>query len=270
MVAATLFLTGFAFTLLTFEAARNYLPKRTNFAGLNIPTSAGICLLPIILAMILLGVGSFVGIWTDGTLLAGYILLAVLVGFYDDVRGSGEARGFKGHLGSLVGGRMTTGMVKVLVLVLGALFIGRYFFGFGWEMFFGAFLLAGCANLGNLFDVRPGRAMKFVGIPVVLMLFIAPGWTVLAVIGVFGGVLSLFYFDLKGRMMLGDAGAAGLGSLLGCLVVADGPGLVWWAAGAAVVVLTVVAEFSSISKVIEEVRALRWFDMLGRERFERE
>lgn len=266
MISATLFLLGFAATILAFAAAKNLLPKRPNFAGKMIPTAAGICLLPIILATILLGFGGFAGVSRGGTLLAGYVLLAVLVGFYDDVRGSGEARGFKGHLGSLIGGRMTTGMVKIIALVLGALFVGWYLRGFGFEALYAAFVLAGCANLGNLFDVRPGRAVKFVGFPAAAMLFVAPGWAALAVAGVFGGVLPLFYFDLKARMMLGDAGAAGVGSLLGCLVAASGPGLAWWAAGAAVVVLTLVAEFSSISRVIEEVGILRWLDNLGRSR----
>ncbi|MBA2374553.1 MAG: hypothetical protein M3494_11465 [Actinomycetota bacterium] len=264
MIAATLLLLGFATTILAFEAAKGFLPKRPNFAGKQIPTAAGVCFSPVILATILLGAGSLIGVWWDGTLLAGYVLLAVLVGFYDDVRGGGEARGFKGHLGSLVGGRMTTGMVKIVALVLGALFVGRYFYGYTFEGLYAAFILAGCANLGNLFDVRPGRTMKFVGPPAAAMLFLAPGWAMLAMVGVFGGVLSLFYFDLKARMMLGDAGAAGVGALLGCLVAATGPGLAWWAAGAFVLVLTLVAEFSSISRFIEEVSVLRWLDNLGR------
>ncbi|MBA2693477.1 MAG: hypothetical protein H0U65_13470 [Rubrobacter sp.] len=264
MISATLFLLGFATTILAFEAAKSFLPERPNFAGKLIPTAAGVCFLPIILVTITLGSGSLVGVWWDGTLLAGYVLLAVLVGFYDDVRGSGEARGFKGHLGSLVGGRMTTGMVKIIALTLGALFVGRYFYGYSFEALYAAFVLAGCANLGNLFDVRPGRAVKFVGLPAAAMLLVAPGWSVLAMVGVFGGVLSLFYFDLKARMMLGDAGAVGVGSLLGCLVAATGPSVAWWAAGAAVFALTLVAEFSSISRVIEEVGILRWFDNLGR------
>lgn len=264
-MTAALFLLGFAATILAFEATKSVLPKRPNFAGQLIPTAAGICFLPIILATVFLGAGGVFGVSRDGALLAGYVLLAVLVGFYDDVRGGGEARGFKGHLGSLVGGRMTTGMVKIVALVAGALLVGWYFHGFGFDALCAAFVLAGCANLGNLLDLRPGRAVKFVGVPIIVMLIVAPGWSVLAVAGVFGGALSLFYFDLKARMMLGDAGAAGVGSLLGCLVAASGPSVAWWAAGAAVAVLTLVAEFSSISRVIEEVSVLRWFDSLGRE-----
>jgi hypothetical protein len=46
--------------------------------------------------------------------------------------------------------------------------------------------------------------------------------------------------------------------------VACGPGAVWAVAGVAILALTVVAEVSSISRVIEEVSVLRWFDLWGR------
>ena len=141
-------------------------------------------------------------------------------------------------------------------------------FGAGWAALFAAFLLAGSANLANLFDVRPGRALKFVGVPVLVLLFVAPYGAVLAVAGVVGGAIALFYFDLRGRIMLGDAGAAIWGAVLGYLAVTSGPGSVWWVAGGAIVGLTALAEFSSISRVVEEVGALRRFDHWGRGGYE--
>jgi UDP-N-acetylmuramyl pentapeptide phosphotransferase/UDP-N-acetylglucosamine-1-phosphate transferase len=143
--------------------------------------------------------------------------------------------------------------------------LGLLLFGVGWRALFAAFVLAGCANVANLFDVRPGRALKFLGVPVVALLFVAPHGTVLAVAGVVGGAIALFYFDLRGRIMLGDAGAAIWGAVLGYLAVTSGPGLAWWVAGGAIVGLTAVAEFSSISRVVEEVGALRRFDHWGRD-----
>jgi UDP-N-acetylmuramyl pentapeptide phosphotransferase/UDP-N-acetylglucosamine-1-phosphate transferase len=112
--------------------------------------------------------------------------------------------------------------------------------------------------------VRPGRALKFLGVAVVVLVFLAPHESVLAVAGMVGGIVSLFYFDLKGRIMLGDAGAAIWGAVLGYLVVTSGPGVVWWVAGVAILGLTAVAEFSSISRIIEEVGALRRLDLWGR------
>ncbi len=159
---------------------------------------------------------------------------------------------------------MTTGFAKVVVLGSGALVFGVLAFGAGWFALCAAFLLAGCANLANLLDVRPGRALKFVGAAVVILLFLAPYGAVSAVAGVLGGAMALFYFDLRGRIMLGDAGAAIWGAVLGYLVVTSGPGVVWWVAGVAILGLTAVAEFSSISRVIEEVGALRRLDLWGR------
>jgi UDP-N-acetylmuramyl pentapeptide phosphotransferase/UDP-N-acetylglucosamine-1-phosphate transferase len=167
-------------------------------------------------------------------------------------------------LGALRRGRVTTGLLKVVVLGGGAVVFGVMVFGVGWRAFYAAFVLAGCANLANLLDVRPGRALKFLGVPVVALSVVAPQGAVLAVAGVAGGALALFYFDLKGRIMLGDAGAAIWGAVLGYLAVTSGPGVVWWVAGGTIVGLTAVAEFSSISRVVEEVRALRALDLWGR------
>jgi hypothetical protein len=106
--------------------------------------------------------------------------------------------------------------------------------------------------------------LKFLGVPVVVLLFVAPHGAGIAACGVVGGVVSLFYFDLRGRIMLGDAGAAIWGAVLGYLAVTSGPGLVWWVTGVAILGLTAVAEFSSISRIIEEVGALRRLDLWGR------
>ncbi|CAN5630663.1 hypothetical protein BH24ACT21_BH24ACT21_02630 [soil metagenome] len=141
---------------------------------------------------------------------------------------------------------------------------GVLLFGLTVEALVAAFLMAGSVNLANLLDLRPGRAMKFLAAPLLVLLFLAPQASVLVVIGIVGGAVGLFYFDLKGRIMLGDAGAAVYGSVLGYLVVMSGPGPVWWVAGAAILGLTVLAEISSISRVIREVEILRRFDSWGR------
>jgi hypothetical protein len=255
---------GAALTLLALALLKPYLPKRQNFAGRNTPTSAGLSFLLIILVMLAALSAGVLKPLEGGAWYLAYSLVAGLVGFADDRWGGAGERGFAGHVGALSRGRMTTGLLKVLVLGGGAVVFGVLEFGVGWRALFAAFLLAGCANLANLFDVRPGRALKFLGVPVVVLLFLAPYGAVLAVAGVVGGAVALFHFDLRGRIMLGDAGAAIWGAVLGYLVVTSGPGVVWWVAGGAIVGLTAVAEFSSISRVIEEVGALRALDLWGR------
>jgi UDP-GlcNAc:undecaprenyl-phosphate/decaprenyl-phosphate GlcNAc-1-phosphate transferase len=255
---------GATLTLVTLTLLRPHLPKGRNFVGRNIPTSAGLSFLPIILVMLLACVAGLLWLGEGGVWYLAYSLLAGLVGFVDDGWGRTGERGFAGHLGVLSRGRVSTGLLKVLLLGGAAVVFGILAFGAGWTAFVAAFLLAGCANLANLFDVRPGRALKFLGVPVVGLLFLAPYGAVLAVAGVAGGATALFYFDLKGRIMLGDAGAAIWGAVLGYLVVMSGPGAVWWVAGVAIVGLTALAEFSSISRVIEEVGVLRSLDLWGR------
>jgi hypothetical protein len=264
VTVALLLASGAALTLATLALSYPYLPRRQNFAGRIIPTSAGLTFLPIILIMLVVSVAGLLPLGAGGVWYLAYSLLAALVGFADDRWGRADARGFAGHLGALSEGRLSTGLLKVVLLGGGAIIFGVLVFGGGWRAFVAALLLAGCANLANLFDVRPGRAFKFLGVPVVLLLFLAPQGAVLAVAGVAGGAIALFYFDLRGRIMLGDAGAAIWGAVLGYLVVTSGPGAVWWVAGVATLGLTAVAEVSSISRVIEEVGTLRRLDLWGR------
>ena len=257
-----LFLSGVALTLLSLAIVKPRLPKQRNFASKNIPTATGLTFIPIILTtLMLLG---FLPVADGGIFYLVYALLAGVVGAADDFWGGAGTRGFRGHLGALRNGRVTTGFVKLALLGGGAVVFGALVFGLRVEAFVAAFLMAGSVNLANLLDLRPGRALKFLGVPVLILLILAPSAGVLVVIGILGGAVGLFYFDLKGRIMLGDAGAAVYGSVLGYLVVISGPGLVWWVAGTVILGLTILAEVSSISGVIREVEVLRWLDNWGR------
>lgn len=266
MALILLFLSGAALTLVSLRLIEPHLPKQPNFAGREIPISAGTSFIPIILTTILAGVCGLEEIGRAGMAYLVYSLVAGMIGLADDVWGGAEARGFRGHVGALLRGRVTTGLVKVVVLGAGALAVGVVVWGFGPAALVAGGILAGSVNLANLFDVRPGRALKFVGVCALVLLFVAPYGAVLAVVGVLGGAAALFYFDLKGRIMLGDAGAAIFGAVPGYLVVAGGPGVLWWAAVAVILGLTALAEVSSISRWIQEVGALRWFDEWGRGR----
>ena len=85
------------------------------------------------------------------------------LGLIDDLAAVGEDRGFKGHLGALREGRVTTGLLK---LVGGAGGRGRAR-GHARASSRAArssstpLLIALAANLGNLLDRAPGRTIKF-------------------------------------------------------------------------------------------------------------
>src|SRR5262249_29506865 len=88
---------------------------------------------------------------------------AAAFGALDDLKGSGKRRGLRGHLGALAHGEVTTGAIKIAGIgtagAAGALLLRRNG-GSSLDCAINAGLIAGGANLLNLFDLRPGRAIK--------------------------------------------------------------------------------------------------------------
>jgi len=85
---------------------------------------------------------------------------AAAFGGYDDLAGSGSRRGFRGHLGALAKGEVTTGAVKLGGIGVTGLVSAALLGGGPADVAVNAGLVAGGANLLNLFDLRPGRALK--------------------------------------------------------------------------------------------------------------
>ena len=85
---------------------------------------------------------------------------AVAFGVLDDLRGSGRRRGLRGHLGALAHGEITTGTIKLAGLAATGLGAALLEGGEPADVAVNAGLIAGGANLLNLFDLRPGRAIK--------------------------------------------------------------------------------------------------------------
>jgi hypothetical protein len=185
------------------------------------------------------------------------------LGAYDDLAGSGDSRGFKGHLSALARGEVTTGAVKILGIgaagLVAAALAGTRGRTTATDVLINGALVAGTANLLNLFDLRPGRAIKVAavaGLPGTLS-----GSAVAA--APFGAALALLPEDLGERAMLGDAGANALGALLG-VSAARLPRTVRIGLLAGVTALNAASEVVSFTKVIQATPALRWADQLGR------
>jgi hypothetical protein len=190
-------------------------------------------------------------------------LVMGLAGSVDDLRG-GEARGFRAHLSSLIRLRVTTGGLKLLVGATLAILLAASAGGPPERVVGMALLIAISTNLANALDVRPGRALKY-ALPVLAVVWLVSAdqsvtWLSAAATGAAVGILPL---DLAQRGMLGDSGSnpLGLASGLGLAVTLPTWGVLL-AAGVAVV-LQVVAETVTISRVIEAVPPLRWYDGLG-------
>lgn len=190
-------------------------------------------------------------------------LLVLAAGLVDDIVPVGP-RGLGNHLRALASGRMSTGILKLMAVVAAAIVVvAMHDVGTAPVRLAGVVLVAGCANVWNGLDVRPGRAIKFgllamaglVGVPLPLLPTL-PGVAL-------GSILALGP-DLRERAMLGDGGANLLGFTigLGLFLVLPGWGVV--AASAVVVGLNVLADTLSFSRAIGSVAPLRWFDEIGR------
>ena len=85
-----------------------------------------------------------------------------------------------------------------------------------------AVLIALAANLANLLDRAPGRAIKFGLVAWIPIAFVAGGDAVgVAIAPVIGAFCGLLGDDLREHVMLGDTGANVLGAVLGLAVVLD-------------------------------------------------
>ena len=184
---------------------------------------------------------------------------AAAFGAYDDLAGSGDRRGFRGHLGALRQGEVTTGAVKLGGIGVTGIVSAALAGGSPVDVILNAGLVAGGANLLNLFDLRPGRAIKVAAASGALLG--AAGQD--SVAAPLGAALALLPEDLGERAMLGDAGANALGAMLG----ASAAGLSRTGRIAllgAIVGMTAASEKVSFTKVIARTPALNWLDMLGR------
>ncbi len=187
-----------------------------------------------------------------------------LLGAVDDLAGDVERKGFRGHLEALLHGRLTTGGLKLVGgLAVSALAVSCVTNDVG---VLDVVIVAGAANLGNLFDRAPGRVIKVSVLALAVLVALTREHLDGAALVVGAGV-GLLAFDLRERLMLGDTGANVLGAALGVAVVTQDPSTVATAAVAAVLVaLNLVSERVSFSRVIAATPPLRWVDGMGRSR----
>ena len=205
-----------------------------------------------------------------GLNLARPLLLLVCFGFgmlglMDDVLGTGEDRGFRGHLRALTQGRVTTGLLK-LVGGAGVAIVVAAEPGFitGKRVIADALLIALAANLGNLLDRAPGGRSRRRSSPTSRSRSCsAPARWASRSAPVMGAALGVLPEDLRERLMLGDTGANVLGAVLGVAVVLGTSRATRNGVIVALIVLNLAAEFVSFSRVIDRVPPLRWFDRLG-------
>src|SRR5699024_4191265 len=182
-------------------------------------------------------------------------------GAYDDLSGNGEERGLRGHFGALSRGRITTGLVKVVGIGATGLAAAALLRRGPVDTLMDGALIAAGANLVNLFDLRPGRATKFV----LLMAGPALFSSAAPLLGpAVGASIALLPDELAERSMLGDAGANALGAALGVAAVAQVERSMRAALLGGVLALTLARERTSFSRIIDRVPPRGGVDLWGR------
>jgi UDP-N-acetylmuramyl pentapeptide phosphotransferase/UDP-N-acetylglucosamine-1-phosphate transferase len=235
---------------------------RTNYRGQSVTLTGG---LSAALGSLVGTAAGTRGATRRAALLA--VTAAAAAGAYDDVvAGRSESptdKGLRGHLAALREGRVSGGVVKVVVIgsaaVLSAVILtsgssrGRVL-----RVGLRALVIAESANMINLLDLRPGRAGKVVAAAGLGLLGGPSGGLAAAGLGATSAVLP---DDLCERTMLGDCGANALGALLGVqLAAGDLPLTTATVLG----LLTLASERWSFNAVIDSCRPLRAIDRLGR------
>jgi UDP-GlcNAc:undecaprenyl-phosphate GlcNAc-1-phosphate transferase len=200
--------------------------------------------------------------------------LIFLLGWTDDLIGSKAVKGLKGHYRYWQETRtFSMGAVKVLGiataagwLVLSVRSEQTPIWWIGGQMV----LLMLMTNALNLLDVRPGRSLKFFFtgvVTVMLVCIMIAGDSILKLFPIWPVCLGgywVYRMDVRGRGMLGDAGANLLGFTLGYTVIMTLPWQLQCLIAIILILLHKQAEVSSITALIERNRFLNWLDRLGR------
>jgi len=244
--------------------------SRENFRGDMIPFVGGVAIVVVaaIGSVVLLVAVSVEQLAAEASF--GAFQLAVgfgVLGLLDDVAGQPGGGGFRGHLSALKSGKVSTGIIKlvggVLVALIVAGLVTSNFDILGWLR--DAALIAGGANLANLFDRAPGRTVKvsvlaFVGLVISVGFVATLSFAALAV----GAGFGVAWWEFREKVMLGDSGVNVIGAMIGLSAVLVLGSTALWVWLGVVVTLNIVSEFVSFSKVIETVWVLRVVDRFAR------
>lgn len=268
--AAVFFIAGWAASRLILPGMLEIISgagfTRSNYMGKEIPCGAGVVIFFSSLAVLTV---SLLFSWPAEIRLNTLVFLLGLSGFtllglVDDVWGSGHCRGIPGHMRSLLRGRLTTGSIKALAGGLLALLIAAAC-GPREQIPLNALVIALSVNMLNLLDLRPGRAGKsFLAVGILIAAAFPLKIEIVFMAAVAGSLLAYLPYDLGARAMLGDTGANALGSVLGVTAAwlfDPGTRLAYLAV---LVVLHIVAEKYSFTRIIASNRVLDYLDRMGR------
>lgn len=239
-----------------------------NYKGHTIPTSMGITLAPVIIISAIVFNYFFRNDSDAQQLLLVFLVGAMtvmVVGLIDDLTGNRDTLGFRGHIKSLLSGKLTTGGLKAIVGGFISLLIGSFFSYHIVEILINAFIIALFTNLINLLDLRPGRAIK--GFLLISISFIFTGLISKARVMLMSFIAYAIAYlpqDIKAKSMMGDVGSNALGIVLGIAAVTSYSITVKYIMLGLLILVHIITEKHSLTEIIKNNFVLNFFDKLGR------
>lgn len=239
----------------------------TNYRGAALPCPLGL-LIPaaVTIAFVPLALLQLAGV--DGALdVRGltFVFGVIALGIADDAY-SGASRGWRGHAAAVRQGQFSTGALKAVGIGGLALATAAQPEGEELRWILTALVLVLATNLFNLFDLRPGRAIKGYALIVLGCSLLAWDADLFWGLGAWtAAFLVCAVFDLREHGMLGDTGSNAVGAVAGLWLVGSIDSDLGLALAAAVLLaVTAYGEFRSISAFVERTPGFRHLDSLGR------
>ena len=265
-----IFILGLSGTYLIIPLFKNLLIDsnviRPNYKGEMIPVSMGIVFLPmLIINGIIL---AFFTVDTIGLLCLFLFIFGIVCMFFagilDDIIGNRDVSGLKGHFKSLLKGRLTTGGFKALFGGFVGLIISVAISKNITDIIVNTLIIALSTNLMNLFDLRPGRAIKAYLVVMIIIFVTLTGYIKILPLLILPNVLAYFNYDLKAKAMMGDTGSNVLGISIGTLMAFGYTLNVRLGWLVFLILIHIFTEKFSLTKIIEKNKVLNFIDRLGR------
>ena len=265
-----LFCIGIAITLLSIPMISKMLENsgmiRENYRGDMIPVGLGLVFIPtlVINSIILI----YSNIVPEKIIMIYMLLFASIamsfVGIIDDSLGNRGVTGLIGHFKALFKGSLTTGAFKALLGGFVGLTLAVTLSKSIPNIIVATVVVALSTNMMNLFDLRPGRAIKAYVILAIIIFLASAKFNREVMMLIVPAVLAYFYFDLRALTMMGDAGSNVLGVSIGVFIVSSFDLPVQLVSLVLLVAIHVLTEKFSLTKIIENNKFLNYVDKLGR------
>lgn len=270
LMVIMLFCIGVVVTLTSVPMISKMLEKsdmiRANYKGDMIPVGLGLVFIPtlIINSVILI----YSNIVPEKIIMIYMLLFASIsmsfVGIIDDSLGNRGVTGLLGHFKALFKGTLTTGAFKALLGGFVGLTIAVTISKSIPNIIVATLVVALSTNMMNLFDLRPGRAIKVYTLLAIIIFIASAKFQREVMMLILPAVLAYFYFDLRALTMMGDAGSNVLGVSLGVFIVSSFGLEVQVVCLILLVLIHILTEKFSLTKIIENNKFLNYLDRLGR------